>query len=60
MFKTKNIELKYKYHYSENPIKRYKLNKEELDKYLSKYDNSQQIVQLKASPLFKMGFEGVL
>lgn len=55
MFKTKNIKLKYKYHYSEIPIKRYKLNKKELDKYLSKYNNSQQIVQLKASPFFKKG-----
>lgn len=60
MFKTKNIELKYKYNYSESPVKIYKLNKKDLDRYLSKYNNSQQIVQLKASPFFKIRLEGCL
>lgn len=60
MFKVKVIELKYKYDYSDEPVKKYKMNENELDKYLRKYDNSQQIIQLKASPLYKLGLRGLL
>lgn len=59
MFKLKIIDLKYDYKYSDSPIKTYNLNKDELDSYLSKYNNSQAVVQLKASPLFRLGYKGV-
>lgn len=39
--------------YYQEPVKTYKMSKEELKKYLSKYDNSQTVAQLKASPFLK-------
>lgn len=59
MFKLKIIDLKYDYKYSDSPVKTFNLNKDELDSYLSKYNNSQTVVQLKASPLFRLGYKGV-
>lgn len=60
MFKMKNVELKYKYDYSEKPVKKYKLTNKELENYLNKFDNTQQIVQLKSSPIYKLQQKGVI
>lgn len=44
-------ELKNKY--PQEPVKKYKMDKEELEKYLNKFNNTQTIAQLKASPFLK-------
>lgn len=44
-------ELKNKY--PQEPVKSYKISKEELEKYLAKFNNTQSVAQLKASPFLK-------
>lgn len=48
-YQTKEL----KYNYPQEPVKKYKMSKEELEIYLLKFKNTQTVAQLKASPFLK-------
>lgn len=48
-YQTKELKNKY----PQEPVKEYKMTKEELEIYLTKFKNTQTVAQLKASPFLK-------